>query len=81
MEEAFYREADLHRYPLFTKANPDFNWDSSPGEFLPYPRRMMNELYKVYLEKGYRYRVQLSIIRHLYNRFDEDFRVKMAYDI
>ena len=70
-----------HRYPLFTKANPDFNWDSSPGEFLPYPRRMMNELYKVYLEKGYRYRVQLSVIRHLYNKFDEDFRVKMAYDI
>lgn len=81
LEEAFYREADLHRYPLFTKANPDFNWDSSPGEFLPYPRRMMNELYKVYLEKGYRYRVQLSVIRHLYNKFDEDFRVKMAYDI
>ena len=44
LEEAFYREADLHRYPLFTKANPDFNWDSSPGEFLPYPRRMMNQL-------------------------------------
>ena len=41
----------------------------------------MNELYKVYLEKGYRYRVQLSVIRHLYNKFDEDFRVKMAYDI
>ena len=81
LEEAFYREADLHRYPLFTKANPDFNWDSSPGEFLPYPRRMMNELYKVYLEKGYRYRIQLLTIRHLYNKFDEGFRMKMAYDI
>ena len=81
LEEAFYREADLHRYPLFTKANPDFNWDSSPGEFLPYPLRMMDELYKVYLEKGYRYRIQLLTIRHLYNKFDEGFRMKMAYDI
>ena len=42
---------------------------------------MMDELYKVYLEKGYRYRIQLLTIRHLYNKFDEGFRMKMAYDI
>lgn len=81
LKEAFYREADCHRYPLFKKANPDFGWDSSPTGFLPYADRFIKEIIKVYKEKGYRYRIDLLFVRHIYNKFDEDFRMKMAYDI
>jgi len=81
LEEAFYQETDQHRYPLFSDANPDYKSSSmDAGTAIPYMNRFLEELYKLYLTKGYRYRVNAIFVVHIYNKFDESFRMKMAYD-
>lgn len=81
LEEAFYQETDHHRYPLFSDANPGYKKANMASDSVtPYVDRFMKELYKLYLTKGYRYRINALFVVHVYNKFDESFRMKMAYD-
>lgn len=78
-EDAFYSETLHHRYKQFKDLYPEDNEESERINTTPYVDRLYERFRNLYKEKGYSYYLNYVLVYHLYNKFDENFRMHAAY--
>lgn len=78
-EDAFYNETLYHRYILFRDLYPENNEESGQVHTTPYVDRLYERFRYLYKDKGYSYYLNYILVYHLYNKFDENFRMHAAY--